>query len=117
MDIPQFSQSYDKTASSYELPDKEPMFSKDTAQAIQSGAQAGGISGALTSGGISSMLGKGGMAGGGPYALAGGLILSQIEAAEKAKADAEKQRIRNEMDRRNNMQSTHASMANQKFGI
>ncbi len=52
----------------------------ETRSAAMSGLKSGGVSGALMSGGISSMLGKGGMAGGGPYALAGGLVLSQIQA-------------------------------------
>lgn len=111
MDIPQFNQSYDRPADSYRLPDdavKEPMFSKDTAQAIQSGAQAGGMSGALVSGGVAS---------GNPYALAGGLILSQIEAAQKAKAQAEAQRVADEKSRMANTQSMYEKMANQTYGV
>ena len=103
--------------SGYEKIDNTPFMSADVARASVSGAQAGGVSGGLISGGLTASLAEGGLAGAGPYAVAGGFILSQLEAAQKAEADAEKQRIKNEMDRRDNMQKTYASMANQTFGI
>lgn len=67
----------------------QPLVSKDTRDAALAGGRSGGLSGALMGGGVSSMLGEGGLAAGGPYALAGGLILSQIEA--KQAEDAQKQ--------------------------
>ena len=69
---------------------KEPMVSPDVAKATSRG-MTGGIGSALASGGITSMLGSGGLAGGGPYALAGGLALSAMEqhaAAKNAEEDA-----------------------------
>lgn len=91
--------------------------SKDVARSAMYGAQSGGVSGALTSGGIMSILGPSGMAGGGPYALAGGLILSQIEAAQKAKAQQEAERIQNEKQRMADMGAQYRSMANQRYSV
>lgn len=91
--------------------------SPDTARAAAIGAQSGGLSGALTSGGIASMLGSGGLAGGGPYALAGGLILSQIEAAQKAKAAQEQERIANEKGRRSQMLAQFNRNSNLDFNV
>lgn len=95
----------------------DPLLSPDVARATAYGGQAGGLSGALTSGGVASVLGPAGMAGGGPYAIAGGLILSQIEAAQKAKAEAEKQKIQDEKDRQSKLSNVYARMANQQFGV
>jgi len=96
---------------------QKPMMFDDTARAAAYGAQSGGLSGALTSGGVASMLGAGGMAGGGPYAVAGGLILSQIEAAQKAKAQAEIQRVTDERNRMASAQSMYEKMANQTYEV
>lgn len=77
IDLMQSSKEYKEAPQS-----EEPSFQLDpeTRSAAMSGAGSGGVAGALTSGGLASMLGKGGMSGGGPYALAGGLVLSQIQA-------------------------------------
>jgi hypothetical protein len=116
MDLPAFQQSYSKKPES-EPETKEPFLSPDVARATAYGAQSGGLSGALTSGGVTSMLGPAGMSGGGPYAVAGGLILSQIEAAQKAKAAAEQEKIDNEKIRMAKTQAAYANMANQSFGV
>ena len=55
------------------------------------------------SGGVSSLL-TSGAAAGGPYAIAGGLLLSELEAAQKEKARVEAEKIQNEKDRMANMQ-------------
>jgi len=81
---------------------------KGTRQAAAAGMRSGGLSGALMSAGMAS---------GNPYAIGGGLILSQIEQAQKAKAQAEQERIENEKNRRDNMQKQYASMANMKVSI
>lgn len=82
----------------------DPLFSQSTAQAAARGAQSGGLSGALISGGVNSML-TSGMAAGGPYAIAGGLLLSELQAAQEAKARQEAEMIANEKARNQNMQN------------
>lgn len=82
----------------------EPLVSTSTAQAAARGAQSGGLSGALMSGGVNSLL-TSGAAAGGPYAIAGGLLLSELEAAQKEKARVEAEKIQNEKDRMANMQN------------
>lgn len=88
---------------------QEGLLSPSTAQAAARGAQSGGLSGALMSGGVSSMLGAesmgAAMAGGGPYAIAGGLLLSELQAAQEAKARQEAEMIANEKARNQNMQN------------
>lgn len=91
-------------ASGVQSPEDGPLVSPSTAQAAARGAQSGGLSGALISGGVSSML-TSGMAAGGPYAIAGGLLLSELEAAQKEKARVEAEKIQNEKDRMANMQN------------
>ena len=83
---------------------QEGLLSPSTAQAAARGAQSGGLSGALMSGGISSLL-TSGAAAGGPYAIAGGLLLSELEAAQEAKARQEAEMIANEKARNQNMQN------------
>lgn len=93
----------------------------DITRAAMSGAQSGGLSGALTSGGVSAMLGaenmEAAMGGMGPYAIAGGLVLSQIEAAQKAKAAQEQERIANEKGRRGQMLAQFNRNANLDFNV
>lgn len=115
MDLPSFRDSY-KSTSPEQVKSEDPMFSKDVARATGYGAQSGGLSGALTSGGVTSLL-TNGAAAGGPYAIAGGLILSQIEAAQKAKAAAEQERIEGEKNRMEKTRQAYASNANMSFGI
>lgn len=98
-------------------PQANSLMSDPVARATAQGAQAGGASGALISGGVTSMLGPAGMSGGGPWAAAGGLILSQIEAAKAAKAREEQERVQNEKDRRNNMIGLYNNMAQTRFGV
>jgi hypothetical protein len=125
LDTPEFQTMYSKpsgggaqTQSAESSADESKSFlSPDVARATAYGAQSGGLSGALTSGGVTSMLGPAGMAGGGPYAVAGGLILSQIEAAQKAKAEAEQERIKNEKIRMEKTRMAYSDMANQRFGV
>jgi hypothetical protein len=83
---------------------QEGLLSPSTAQAAARGAQSGGLSGALISGGVNSML-TSGMAAGGPYAIAGGLLLSELQAAQEAKARQEAEMIANEKARNQNMQN------------
>lgn len=88
-----------------ELPIKEDqLISPSTASAGIKGAQAGGLSGALMAGGVNSLL-TSGAAAGGPFAIAGGLLLSELQAAQEAKALAEAQKIENEKNRMANMQN------------
>ena len=82
----------------------DPLFSQSTAQAAARGAQSGGLSGALMSGGVNSLL-TSGAAAGGPYAIAGGLLLSELQAAQEAKARQEAEMIANEKARNQNMQN------------
>lgn len=117
LDVPEFKSSYQGSPSSYiQQPQQESMMDPSTARAAAYGAQNGGISGALTAGGVSSLLSNGASAGG-PYAIAGGLILSQIEAAQKAKQAQEDERVANEKNRMNKMQQAYANNANLRFGI
>lgn len=95
---------------------EEPFLSNSTAMAGVKGAQAGGLSGALMSGGISSLL-TSGAAAGGPYAIAGGLLLSELEAAQRAKAEQEAQEIANEKNRRANMQNVLQQNARTTFKV
>lgn len=82
----------------------DPLFSQSTAQAAARGAQSGGLSGALMAGGVNSLL-TSGAAAGGPYAIAGGLLLSELQAAQEAKARQEAEMIANEKARNQNMQN------------
>ena len=82
--------------------------SPGTAQATTQGLQSGGLSGALMSGG---------MAAGNPYAIAGGLVLSEIEAKQKAKAAKEQEDIANEKQRRSNIMNLLQSNSKTRFGI
>lgn len=95
---------------------QEGLLSPSTAQAAARGAQSGGLSGALMSGGISSLL-TSGAAAGGPYAIAGGLLLSELEAAQRAKAEQEAQEIANEKNRRSNMQNVLQQNARTTFKV
>ena len=95
---------------------EDPFISPQTAMAGVKGAQAGGLSGALMSGGISSLL-TSGAAAGGPYAIAGGLLLSELEAAQRAKAEQEAQEIANEKNRRANMQNILQQNARTTFKV
>jgi hypothetical protein len=116
LDNQEFKTAYGTEEKSSAPEAEEPMFSKSTAQAAAQGAQFGGLSGALTAGGVSSLL-TSGAAAGGPYAIAGGLILSQIEANQKAKAAAEQERVQNEKNRMASMQSMYEKMANQSYNV
>jgi hypothetical protein len=90
--------------------------SKSTIAAGVKGAQAGGLSGALMAGGVNSLL-TSGAAAGGPYAIAGGLLLSELQAAQEAKAQAEAQRVENEKNRMANMQGQLNSMSKTVFKV
>lgn len=103
LDDMEFKSSFDN----YQAPTQitqEPFISPGTAQSAARGAQSGGLSGALMAGGVNSLL-TSGAAAGGPYAIAGGLLLSELEAAQKEKARVEAEKIQNEKDRMANMQS------------
>lgn len=91
--------------------------SADTRSAALQGAQAGGVSGALTSGGLTSMLGEGGMSGAGPYALLGGLILGQIEKQNELKAQKELQRVADEKAKLANQQKLAMDMSRQVYNV
>lgn len=99
---------------------QEQLMRPDTQKATAAGMQSGGVSGALMAGGVQSMIGSGSMsaamAGMGPYAIGAGLLLSELEASKNAKAAQEQERIANEKNRQNRMQSAFSSMANSKFG-
>lgn len=97
-------------------PAKEKMFDPATAQAAAYGAQSGGIAGALTSGGVTSLLANGASTGN-VAAIGGGLILSQIEAAQKAKAAAEQEHMANQKATMDKTRQAYASMANQRYGV
>lgn len=118
IDTPEFKTAYSGSGQQAQAPaeQKEQFMSNDVARATAYGAQSGGLSGALTSGGVTSLL-TSGAAAGGPYAIAGGLILSQIEAAQKAKAAAEQERVEGEKNRMEKTRQAYASMANQSFGV
>lgn len=117
IDLPQFQTAYSQTpAQAVPAQEGGSFLSPDVAKAAAYGAQSGGVSGALISGGTTSLL-TSGAAAGGPYAIAGGLILSQIEAAQKAKAAHEQEVIANEKERMSKTQQAYASMANQRFGV
>lgn len=110
---PQFETAYSGIKAS-NMVDKAPvqeesiLGDKDTRQAAAAGMRSGGLSGALLSGGIAS---------GNPYAIGGGLILSQIEEAQKAKAAQEQERIENEKARMVAMKTQYNNMANMSFKI
>lgn len=124
LDNPQFQSYFSGKDAGVEsqsgLPQKaatsQDLVSPSTARAAANGAQFGGASGALISGGVSSMLTNGAGAGG-PYALAGGLILSQIEAAQKAKAQQEAERVQNEKDTMEKTRQSYMNNANMRFGV
>lgn len=127
INTPQFQSTYGsvenpdklKAFQGGQLPDnvvKQPMLDQSTQQAAAYGGQAGGISGALIAGGTSSLLNNGAAAGG-PYAIAGGLLLSQIEAAQKAKAEKEQQRVANENARMDATRNAYINMANQTYRV
>lgn len=103
--------SYGKSpqmAQAQQAAESAPMFDKQTTQSMASGMQSGGVSGALMSGGVMS---------GNPYMIGGGLILSELEAKKKAEAEAERQNIENEKNRRSSIQNVLTQMSNSKFGI
>ena len=54
---------------------------------------------------------------GNPYMIGGGLLLSELEAQKKAEAEAERQNIENEKNRRKNIQSVLGQMSTTKFGV
>jgi len=118
IDLPQFQTSYSQTSPQEAAAPaaQDPAISPAVAKSAAYGAQSGGLSGALTSAGTTSLL-TSGAAAGGPYAIAGGLILSQIEAAQKAKAAHEQEQIENEKSRMAKTQQAYASMANQRYGV
>lgn len=117
IDSPEFQTAYSNYRPNQMADVKnEPFMSPEVARSAAYGAQSGGLSGALISGGTTSLL-TSGAAAGGPYAIAGGLILSQIEAAQKAKAEQEAQKIQAEKEKQAKMMNVYAKMANQKFGI
>jgi hypothetical protein len=95
---------------------QEGLLSPSTAQAAARGAQSGGLSGALISGGVNSML-TSGMAAGGPYAIAGGLLLSELQAAQEAKARQEAEMIANEKQRRSDMQNMLQQNSRTRFMV
>ena len=99
----------------------EPWIKPETAQAAYSGMQSGGLSGALMGGGTQAMLGAesmgAAMAGGGPWAIAGGLLLSELEAAQKAKAQREAEEIANEKNKRTNMTNLLQNNSKTKFSV
>lgn len=97
-----------KMAQTQQVAESSPMFDKQTTQSMASGMQSGGVSGALMSGGVMS---------GNPYMIGGGLILSELEAKKKAEAEAERQNIENEKNRRSSIQNVLTQMSNSKFGI
>lgn len=103
-------------ASQTAIPAEEPLISPSTAMAGAKGAQAGGLSGALMAGGINSLF-TSGAAAGGPYAIAGGLLLSELEAAQRAKAEQEAQEIANEKNRRASMQNVLQQNARTTFKV
>ena len=103
--------SYGKSpqmAQAQQAAESAPMFDKQTTQSMASGMQSGGVSGALMSGGVMSS---------NPYMIAGGLVLSELEAKKKAEAEAERQNIENEKNRRSSIQNVLTQMSNSKFGI
>ncbi len=103
--------SYGKSpqmAQTQQVAESAPMFDKQTTQSMASGMQSGGVSGALMSGGVMSS---------NPYMIAGGLVLSELEAKKKAEAEAERQNIENEKNRRSSIQNVLTQMSSSKFGI
>ena len=100
---------------------QESFISPGTAQAAARGAQGGGLSGALMSGGTAAMLGaesgSAAMAGGGPWAIAGGLLLSELQAAQEAKARQEAEMIANEKNKNQNMQNQLNQSARTVFRV
>lgn len=103
-------------AQSNPMVSEDPLISPSTAMAAAKGAQAGGLPGALMSGGINSLL-TSGAAAGGPYAIAGGLLLSEFQAAQEDKARAEAERIANEKKRMANMQNVLQQNARTTFKV
>lgn len=95
---------------------QESLIDPSTIRASYGGMQAGGLSGALMSGGVSSLL-TSGAAAGGPYAIAGGLLLSELEAAQKAKAQQEAEKIANEKTRMANMANALQSNSKTVFRV
>lgn len=94
----------------------DPWINKNTASAAAQGAQSGGLSGMLMSGGVNSLL-TSGAAAGGPYAIAGGLLLSELQAAQEAKARQEAEMIANEKQRNSNMQGQLNQNARSTFRV
>lgn len=117
-DVPQFSTSYDyvNPQTAAVAPEQEPLMSKDTARAAAYGAQSGGLSGALMAGGINSML-TSGMAAGGPYALAGGAVLSMIEAQQRKKAEKEAAEAAQAKQIKDDTVNQYNIMAKTNFGV
>ena len=104
----QHNTQYSNVTPQQAIEDAQPMFDKDTSKAMASGMQSGGVSGALMSGGIMTS---------NPFMIGGGLLLSELEAQKKAEAEAERQNIENEKNRRKNIQSVLGQMSTTKFGV
>lgn len=115
LDDMEFKSSFDNYQAPAQVP-QESFISPSTAQAAARGAQSGGLSGALMAGGVSSLL-TSGAAAGGPYAIAGGLLLSELEAAQKEKARVEAEKIQNEKDRMANMQGQLSAQSRTVFRV
>ena len=99
-------------------PEKSSMLlNPETANSVNSGMRSGGASGALVSGGLSSMLGSGGMSAGGPYALAAGLVLSQIEARQKEDAEAQAQYEKDTKEQQGNLMSLASRRAQNVYKV
>jgi len=117
IDIPEFKTAYSNSVQPEQKKPEESLISPEVARATAYGAQSGGISGGLIAGGLTSSLAPGGLAGAGPYAVAGGLILSQIEAAQKAKLEQEQERIANEKNRQAKLDNVYQRMGSMRFGV
>lgn len=116
IDLPEFKTAYSGQQQT-QAPKEELPFTPEVARATAQGAQHGGISGALISGGAAASLAPGGLAGAGPYAVAGGLILSQIEAAQKAKMEQEQEKIQQEKNRQAKLANVYQGMGKMRFGV
>lgn len=116
LDDNEFKSSFSNPQQVQPTDQDDPMLSQSTAQAAARGAQSGGLSGALMSGGVSSLL-TSGAAAGGPYAIAGGLLLSELQAAQEAKARQEAEMIANEKARNTNIQNQLNQNARSTFRV
>jgi hypothetical protein len=93
---------------------QESFLSPDVAKATAYGAQSGGLSGGLISGGTTSLLTSGASTGN-VAAIGGGLILSQIEAAQQAKAQKEQEEIQQAKEIKNGRLAQLNKMSGMRF--